>query len=161
MLANRFLDELCAMTGKKKKQLKYTSNMLSAKHKHGDIAGPSNCAGCLPSLKRSWRTQQLGQPFSTEHQVLEWAAQGGGEVTIPGGVQKTFTCCTERHGLVGDIGDRWTVGPDDLRGLFQPRWFYVSVIYGCSGRVHVQSTSIWLPRICSSWIYHHLVSYWG
>jgi len=36
----------------------------------------------------------------------EGFGQGGGEVTIPGGVQETFTCCTERHGLVGDIGDR-------------------------------------------------------
>ena len=29
---------------------------------------------------------------------------------------------TEGHGLVGNTGDRWTVGLDDLRGLFQP-WF--------------------------------------
>ena len=36
----------------------------------------------------------------------EWAAQGDGGVTVPGGVQETFRCCTERHGLVGSIGDR-------------------------------------------------------
>jgi len=24
--------------------------------------------------------------------VLEWAAQGGGGVTVPGGVQETFRC---------------------------------------------------------------------
>jgi len=35
----------------------------------------------------------------------------------PGGVQETFRC-TEGHGLVGNIGDRWTVGLDDLVGLF-------------------------------------------
>ena len=39
-------------------------------------------------------------------QVLEWAAQGGGGVTVPGSVQETFRCCTEGHGLVGNIGGR-------------------------------------------------------
>jgi len=32
-------------------------------------------------------------------QALEWAAQGGGGVIIPGGAQET--CGTEGHGLVG------------------------------------------------------------
>jgi len=50
-------------------------------------------------------------------QALERAAQGGGEVTVPGGVQETCRCCTEGCGLVGTIGDRWTVALDDL---FQP-----------------------------------------
>jgi len=31
-----------------------------------------------------------------------------------------FLCCTEGHGLVGNNGDRWMVGLDDLRDLFQP-----------------------------------------
>ena len=53
-------------------------------------------------------------------QALAQAAQGGGGVTDPGGVQETFRCCIERHGLVGNIGDRWTVELDDLFGLFQP-----------------------------------------
>ena len=52
--------------------------------------------------------------------MLAKAAQGGGGVTIPGGAQEKFRCCTEGHGLVGNIGDRWMVGLDDLRGLFQP-----------------------------------------
>ena len=52
--------------------------------------------------------------------MLEWAAQGGDGVTVPGGVQEVFRCCTEGHGLVGNIGDRWTVGAGDLRGLFRP-----------------------------------------
>jgi len=43
-------------------------------------------------------------------QVLEWAVQGGDGVTIPRGVQEVFRCCTEGHSLVGNIGDRWTVG---------------------------------------------------
>ena len=53
-------------------------------------------------------------------QALEWAAQEGGGVTDPGGVQGTFGRCVEGHGLVRAIGDRWTVGLDDLGGLFQP-----------------------------------------
>ena len=52
-------------------------------------------------------------------QALGWAAQGGGGVTAPGGVQETFRCCTEGCGLLGNTDDRWTVGLDDLRGLFQ------------------------------------------
>ena len=57
---------------------------------------------------------------SKSGQALEKDVQGGGGVTIPGGVQGTYRCCTERHGLVGNIGDRWTVGLDDLGGLLQP-----------------------------------------
>ena len=53
-------------------------------------------------------------------QALEWAAQGGGGVTVSGGVQEKFRCCIEGHGLVGNIGDIWTVGLNDLGGLFQP-----------------------------------------
>ena len=48
---------------------------------------------------------------------MEQAAQVGGGVTIPGGVQGTFGCCTEGRGLVGNIGGRWMVGLGDLRGL--------------------------------------------
>ena len=46
--------------------------------------------------------------------MLEWAAQGGGGVNNLGGIQEMFICCTEGHGLVGNIGDRWTVGLNDL-----------------------------------------------
>ena len=53
--------------------------------------------------------------------MLKRAAQEGGGVTNPGGIQDMFRCCTEGCGLVGNIGDRWTVGLDDLRGLFQLR----------------------------------------
>ncbi len=51
---------------------------------------------------------------------MEWSAQGDGGVTVPGGVQGTCRCVTKEHGLVGNMGGRWTVGLDDLRGLFQP-----------------------------------------
>ena len=52
--------------------------------------------------------------------MLEWAAQGSGEVTDSGGVQGTFRRCVEGHGLERTMGDRWTVGLDDHGGLFQP-----------------------------------------
>ena len=56
----------------------------------------------------------------------EWSGtgmgcQGGGGVTVPGGVLEMFRCCTEGHGLVGNTGDRRTAGLRDLGGLFQPR----------------------------------------
>ena len=34
-----------------------------------------------------------------------------------------FTSCSEGHGLVGNIGDRWRIGLYDLGGLLQPQWF--------------------------------------
>ena len=54
-------------------------------------------------------------------QALEWAAQRGGGVTEPGGVQRAFGCCVERHGLVRTIGEGRMVGLDDPVGLFQPQ----------------------------------------
>ena len=51
---------------------------------------------------------------------MEWAAQGNGGVTDTGGVRGTFRRCVEGHGLVRTIDDWWTVGLDDLVGLFQP-----------------------------------------
>ena len=56
----------------------------------------------------------------TDGRKEEWAAQGGGGVTDPGGVQGTFGCCVEGYGLARTIGDRWMVGLDGLIGLFQP-----------------------------------------
>jgi len=53
---------------------------------------------------------------SKSDQPLEEAAQGGCGVTV----KEVSRCCTEGHGLVGNIGGRGTVGLDDLRGLFQP-----------------------------------------
>ena len=51
---------------------------------------------------------------------MERAAQGGGGVTVTGGVQYMSRCCTEGHGLVGNIESRWTVGLENPGGLFQP-----------------------------------------
>jgi len=33
--------------------------------------------------------------------MLEWVAQGGGRITVPGGAQETFRCCTMEHRLEG------------------------------------------------------------
>jgi len=65
-------------------------------------------------LSTSWEYQK------DEIKALEWAAQRGGGVTDPGGVQGTFGHCAEGRGLVRTIGDRWRVGLDDPVGLFQP-----------------------------------------
>ena len=53
-------------------------------------------------------------------QALQWAAQWGGGVTEPGGVQRVFGCCVEGHGLARTIGEGRMVGLDDPVGLFQP-----------------------------------------
>ena len=42
--------------------------------------------------------------------ALEWAAQRGGGVTDPGGVQRAFRCCVEGHGLARTIGEGQTNG---------------------------------------------------
>ena len=62
----------------------------------------------------------LNTTYSHSSQAMEWAAQGGGGVTDPGGVQGTFGRCVDGHGLVRTIGDRWMVGLGDAVGLFQP-----------------------------------------
>ena len=44
----------------------------------------------------------LGKIYSLkECEALEQAAQGGGGITSPEGVQEMFRCCTNGHGLVG------------------------------------------------------------
>ena len=47
------------------------------------------------------------EKFLLWKKLLERAAQGGGGVTDPEGVQETFRYCTEGYGLVENIGDRW------------------------------------------------------
>ena len=51
-----------------------------------------------------------------------------GGVTIPGGIQELWRCGTEGRGQWGWVGG---VGLGDLRGLFQPFWFYDSLIWCC------------------------------
>jgi len=58
-------------------------------------------------------------------QTLEWAAQGGGWVPIPGGAQNTCGCGTSGHGLADMVGlGGWL----DLMILedFSNLWFYDS-----------------------------------
>jgi len=52
-------------------------------------------------------------------EAVAQAAQGGGGVTIPGGVQEPCGGGTEGHGQWA-WGDGLLVGLGDLRGLFQP-----------------------------------------
>jgi len=47
----------------------------------------------------------LGNTTSLKGQSLEWAAQRGGGVTEPGGVQRALGCCVEGHGLARTIGE--------------------------------------------------------
>jgi len=62
----------------------------------------------------------IGPLLSMSGQTLEWAAQGGGGVTDPGGVQGAFVHCVEGHGLMRTIDYGWMVGLGDPVGLFQP-----------------------------------------
>ena len=52
-----------------------------------------------PSLEVHIRAKLLSKD------ALEWAAQRGGGVTDPGGVQGMFGRCVEGHGLVRSIAD--------------------------------------------------------
>ena len=51
----------------------------------------------------------------------EWAACGGGRVTVPGGVEELCRCVSLRDMVGGHGGNGLLVGLDDLRGLFQPQ----------------------------------------
>mgnify|MGYP001852925745 CR=1 FL=1 len=56
------------------------------------------------------------------------AARGGGGVTVRGGVQEPWRCGTEGRGLVGSIGDGWTIGLGDVSDLFQTLGFCDSLL---------------------------------
>lgn len=49
-------------------------------------------------------------------EALAWAAQGGGAVTVLGGVQEPRRCGTQGHGLVSMVG--WADGLADLKRFF-------------------------------------------
>lgn len=51
--------------------------------------------------------------------MLECAAQGSGGVIVNGGVQEMCRWGAKKYGLVANIGDRWMVGLDNPRSLFQ------------------------------------------
>jgi len=87
----------------------------------------------------------LGNTLWKSAQALERAAQGGGGVTNLGGVQGTFRCCVEGHGLVRTIGDGCIVWLDDLVGLFHPWWFY-----GRSGTWWAALSQLGITACCRS-----------
>lgn len=50
--------------------------------------------------KQAFTVESSFTLFWKSGQMLEWAAQGGGWVTIPGDVEETFRYSTKGHGLV-------------------------------------------------------------
>ena len=77
--------------------------------------------GMASSCAREDSGWTLGNTTSLKGgQALEWTAQRGGGVTDPGGVQGTFGCCVEGHGLAGTIGEGQMVRLGDPVDHFQP-----------------------------------------
>ena len=60
----------------------------------------------------------LGKISSQSGDALEWAAQGGGAVTVPGGVKKHRDVAL-RDMVSGHRGDGSTVGLDDHGSLLR------------------------------------------
>jgi len=58
----------------------------------------------------------------SERVIMQWnrLPQGGGGITIPGGVQETWRCGTEGHSEHGGDGSLFRL--DDRSSLFQPSW---------------------------------------
>jgi len=48
-------------------------------------------------------------PLRKSSNALAQAAQGGGAVTIPGGVQEKDRCCTDGHDLEQSQVNGWTI----------------------------------------------------
>ena len=73
----------------------------------------------LLAVECSYAEKQRG----TDNVTLYFAKPRGLEER---NTQEMFRCCTKGHSSVGNTGERWTAGLDDLRGLFQTCWFYDS-----------------------------------
>ena len=54
-----------------------------------------------------------------------------------------FRCGTKEHGLVDNVGGSWTVGLDDLRDLFQPKWFFDCCVVNADIK-YLENKGIWL-----------------
>ena len=73
--------------------------------------------------------------------------------TNQGRCSRNIKCCTEGRGLVGNTGDRWTVGLDDLGGLFQPCGLYDSKLLWL---VHVLNLTAFLEVKSFTTLWSHL-----
>ena len=88
----------------------------------------------------------LGRNSSQSNNAVAQAAQGGGAVTIPGGVQELWRCGTEGRGQRAWRG--WAgVGLDGLSSLFQPSMIAVvphcqfGRLWGMRHSLHVSPVS--------------------
>lgn len=104
----------------------------------------------------SWKLD-IRKTFS-KRAVMHWlSCPGSGEVIIRGGVQELRRCGTEGSGLAGSIGGGSTLGPDDVRGLFQPSWLYDSALLRIPHAIHILMT----PAIQCYWLcYTYRNKYW-
>jgi len=83
--------------------------------------------GSLKLLSDQYLVDGTSPRFRVQHSfwmiktgaAVAQAAQGGGGVTVPGGVPEPCGCGTEDV-VSGHGGDGLAVGPGDLRDLFQP-----------------------------------------
>ena len=77
----------------------------------------------LEGKASSCAREDSGWTLGNTASLKGWSGSGmncqrGGGVTDPGGVQGTFGCCVEGHGLAGTIGEGRMFGLDV--GIFQP-----------------------------------------
>ena len=81
----------------------------------------------LEGMASSCTREDSGWTLGNTTSLKEWSgtgmgchSSGGGGVTDPGGVERTFGFCVEGHGLARTIGEGQMVGLDDPVSLFQP-----------------------------------------
>uniref|UniRef100_A0A669PNH3 Thioredoxin domain-containing protein n=1 Tax=Phasianus colchicus TaxID=9054 RepID=A0A669PNH3_PHACC len=95
--------------GEQLRELEWIS--LEKKRLRADLITPCNCN----RMRGDGLTLCQGEVrLAVRHCT---AAQGGGGITIPGGAQSCGDVALRAVGMVGWAG----IGPEDLRGLFQPQ----------------------------------------